>query len=139
MTGDLYINGKDAWTEWGVNMGDGFLDAVDGFAPLKEFIENESRAEHGKRVIVTSPKVASRDLTLHFTLKGETEADYRMKRNAFEAELLKGLVAVKVPVLGEQTYRLVYLGRNVSYGMNMARTFATISAKFEEPNPMDRQ
>ena len=25
MTGDLFINGKDAWSTWGVRMGDGFL------------------------------------------------------------------------------------------------------------------
>ena len=36
MIGDLYINGQDAWITWGVNMGDGFLDAIDSFAPMKD-------------------------------------------------------------------------------------------------------
>ena len=138
MKGDLYINGKDAWNTWGVNMGDGFIDAIDGFVPLKDFIENESRAEHGKRVIITNPRIASRDLTLHFTIKGESESDYREKRNAFESELCTGLIEVRVPILGEQVYRLVYKGKSVSYGLNLNRTFATISAKFEEPNPANR-
>lgn len=139
MTGELYINGQDAWTAWGVNMGEGFIDAIDGFVPLKGFIENESRAEHGKRVLATDPKVASRDITLSFTIKGDSEADYRAKRNAFEAELCKGMLTVKAPVLGEQVYKLIYLGKNVSYGLNLSRTFATFAAKFEEPNPADRQ
>ena len=138
MTGDLYINGKDAWTTWGVNMGDGFLDAIDGFLSMKDYVENESRLEHGKRVIVSNPRIASRELTLHFTLKGESQADYRDKRNAFEEELYKGVVNVRVPVLGEQVYKLIYLGKSVSYGLNRQRTFATISAKFDEPNPADR-
>lgn len=138
MKGDLYINGKDAWSTWGVNMGDGFLDAIDGFVQLKEFIEYDSRAEHGKRVITSNPKIASREMTLHFVIKGFSEADYRSKRNAFESELCKGLIEVKVPVLGTQVYKLIYLGRSVSYGLNIRRTIATISAKFEEPNPTDR-
>ena len=138
MTGELYINGNDAWTEWGVNMGEGFIDAVDSFAPMKDYIENDSRLEHGKRILLSSPKVDSRELTLQFTIMGEDEADFRAKRKAFEAELQKGIVDINVPVLGEVTYHLVYLGKSVSYALNIARTFCAISAKFEEPNPMNR-
>lgn len=138
MTGELYINGKDAWTEWGVNMGEGFLDAIDSFAPMKDYIENDSRLEHGKRVLVASPKVAARDLTLHFTIKGNNESDFRVKRKAFETELQKGEVNVSVPVLGDDKYHLIYTGKSVSYGLSVSRSFCTISAKFEEPNPMNR-
>ena len=41
MTGDLFINGKDALETWGARMGDGFLDAIDGFNQMKDYIENE--------------------------------------------------------------------------------------------------
>ena len=27
---ELIINGKDAFTEWGIRMGDGFLDTLNG-------------------------------------------------------------------------------------------------------------
>lgn len=138
MKGDLLINGKDAWETWGVNMGEDFLNVIDGFAPMKDFIENESRLEHGKRMIYAEPRVASRDLTLSFTIKGENEGDFRAKRKAFEAELYNGGIEVSIPALGEDIYKLTYLGKSVSYAMNVARTFCTISAKFEEPNPMDR-
>lgn len=138
MKGDLYINDKDAWLTWGVNMGEGFLDALDAFVPMKAFIENESRAEDGKRVVATAPKVASRDVTLHFTLTGNTQQSYRERRNAFEEELRGGFVNVRVPALGTQTYKLIYTGKNVSYAMNHSRTFSAISAKFEEVNPADR-
>jgi hypothetical protein len=138
MTRELYINGKDAWTEWGVSMGDGFVDAIDAFVPMKEYIENDSRLEHGKRVLVTTPRLASRELTLHFTIKGVSESDFRSKRRAFENELRKGRVTVMVPALNDEVYHLLYLGRNVSYALNRSRTFAAISAKFEEPNPSDR-
>lgn len=140
MTGDLYINGKDAYTEWGINMGDDFLDVIDAFAPMKDYIENDSRLEHGKKVIVSEEtlKVASREMTLHFTIIADTKAAFRARRDAFESELRKGRVEVRVPELGSQIYKLIYLGKSVGYAMNRARTFCTISAKFEEPNPTDR-
>lgn len=140
MKGELYINGNDAWETWGVNMGEGFLDAIDSFVPMKDYIENESRLEHGKKVIISDKlnKVASRDLTLHFTIKGENESDFRAKRRAFETEMQKVSVKINVPAIGAEIYKLLYLGKSVSFAMNRARTFCTVASKFEEPNPMDR-
>ena len=46
---DLLINGRDAYKTWGVRMGDKFLDVLGASLPMKEFIENKSRLEHGKR------------------------------------------------------------------------------------------
>ena len=138
MNGDLIINGKDAWTTWGVRMGNGFLDSIDGFNEMKNYIENESRLEHGKRVITDNAKVASREITLQFTIEGSSESDYRTKKKAFQAELERGTVNIKIPALGTELYRLVYLGKNVSYGLSLDRCFGKVSSKFCEPNPMDR-
>lgn len=138
MTGDLIINGKDAFSTWGVRMGDGFLDAIDGFNQMKDYIENESRLEHGKRVITDNAKVDSREITLQFTIEGSSESDYRSKKKAFQTELEKGAVNIKVPVLGNEVYKLVYLGKSVSYGLSFDRRFGKVSSKFEEPNPADR-
>lgn len=138
MTGDLKINNKDAWTTWGVRMGDGFLDIIDGFNEMKEYIENESRLEHGKRVITENAKVASRQITLQFTIEGDSESDYRTKKKSFQAELEKGAVNIKIPALGNEVYKLVYLGKSVSYALSSDRCFGKVSAKFEEPNPMNR-
>lgn len=138
MTGDLFINGKDAFSTWGVRMGDSFLDAIDGFNEMKDYIENESRLEHGKRVITDNAKVDSREITLQFTIEGSSESDYRSKKKAFQTELEKGAVNIKVPVLGNEVYKLIYLGKSVSYGLSLDRCFGKISSKFEEPNPMDR-
>lgn len=135
---ELLINNKDAFREWGVRMGDGFLDEIDAFLPMKEYIENESPLEHGKRVLTTNAKINSRELTLAFTIEGSSEADYRAKKKAFEAELCKGGITIEVPALGSEVYKLIYKGVSISYGMNLARTFGKISTKFEEPNPMDR-
>ena len=138
MKGELLINGKDAWTTWGVCMREGFLDSIDAPAPMKDYIENESRLEHGKRVITDNAKLDSRELTLAFTITGTTESDYRTKKKAFLTELGKGVVAIKVPALGSEVYNLVYLGKNISYGLSLNRCFGKFSAKFEEPNPTNR-
>lgn len=138
MSGDLIINGKDAWTTWGVCMGDGFLDAIDGFNEMKDYIEDESRLEHGKRIITDNAKVASREITLQFTIEGSSENDYRTKKKAFQTELERGAVNIKIPALGTELYRLVYLGKNVSYGLSLDRCFGKVSSKFEEPNPANR-
>lgn len=138
MSGDLIINGKDAWTTWGVCMGDGFLDAIDGFNEMKDYIEDESRLEHGKRMITDNAKVASREITLQFTIQGSSENDYRTKKKAFQTELERGTVNIKIPAIGTELYRLVYIGKNVSYGLSLDRCFGKVSSKFCEPNPMDR-
>lgn len=135
---DLLINNKDAYVTWGVRMGNGFLDVIDGFLPMKEYIENESRLEHGKRVIATNAKVDSREITLQFTIKGDSESDYRLKKKAFETELYKGNVKIVVPKLGDDIYHLMYLGKSVSYGLSINRCFGRVSMKFSEPNPMNR-
>ncbi len=138
MTGDLLINGKDAFDTWGVRMGEGFLDAIDGFNEMKDYIENESRMEHGKRMITDNARIASREIALQFTIEGSSESDYRAKKKAFQSEMEKGAVIIKVPTLGNEVYRLVYLGKSLSYGMNLDRCFGKVSSKFCEPNPTDR-
>lgn len=138
MTGDLTINNKDAWTTWGVRMGDGFLDTIDGFNEMKDYIENESRLKHGKRVITDNAKVDSREIILQFTIEGSSESDYRTKKKAFQTELEKGTVNIKIPSLGSEVYKLVYLGKSISYGLSLDRCFGRVSSKFCEPNPTDR-
>lgn len=138
MTGELYINGKDAWVTWGVNMGDGFLDALDAPLQMKEYIENESRLEHGKRMITANAKIDSREITLGFTIMGASESDYRAKRKAFLSELQAGAFTVNVPKLGADLYKLVYTGRSISYGLSADRMFGHFTMKATEPNPADR-
>lgn len=135
---DLLINEKDAFATWGVRMGEGFLDVIGASAPMKEFIENKSRLEHGKRVIVANPKLDSREITLGFTIEGETPSDFKDKKKQFYDELYKGEITIQVPENGNEVYRLVYLGKSATYGQSLDRTFGKISAKFCEYNPAKR-
>lgn len=135
MINELIINGKDAYTTWGVRMGDGFLDAIGSSAPMKEFIENKSRLEHGKRVIVSNPKLDEREITLSFTIEGNSQSDYQTKKKNFFDELYKGTINIQVPANNSDVYHLIYLGKSVTYAQGIDRTFGKISSKFCEPNP----
>ena len=137
MSGDLIINGKDAFQIWGVNMGDGFLENLYSPSPMKEVIENKSRLEHGKRVILNNQKKDERDLTLVFTLMGESQSDYIDKYKAFITEISAGEIAIKVPALGEEVYHVYYL-RSTAFAWSIDRTFSKISIKLCEPNPNNR-
>lgn len=132
---DLLINNKDAYVTWGVRMGDGFLDALGASASMKEFIENKSRLEHGKRVITTNPKVDERELSLAFTIEGSTSSNYQEKKKSFFEELYKGAVDIQVPANSSEIYHLIYLGKSITYAQSLERTFGKVSSKFCEPNP----
>lgn len=64
-------------------MGDKFLDVFGASLPMKEFIENKSRLEHGKRVIINNPKIDEREITLSFTIEGNSKSDYQAKKKGF--------------------------------------------------------
>ena len=132
---DLLINTQDAYTTWGVRMGEGFLDVLGASSPMKEFIENKSRLEHGKRVIINNPKVDEREITLSFA---SSRSDYQSKKKAFFDELYKGKVDIQVPANSSEIYHLIYLGKSITYAQSLDRTFGKISAKFNEPNPANR-
>ena len=54
---ELIINGREALKEWGVRMGDNFLDVLGAPVPLKEFIENKSRM--GNKFLWITPSLMS--------------------------------------------------------------------------------
>lgn len=134
----LLINNKDAYATWGVRMGDGFLDTIGAPAPMKEFIENKSRLEHGKQMIVSNPKLNEREITLSFTIEGSSQSDYLIKKKAFFEELYKGTVNIQVPANSTEIYHLIYLGKSITYAQSLDRNFGKISSKFCEPNPINR-
>ncbi len=135
---ELLINGKDALAVYGARMGDKFLSALDMPAPMKEYVENPSRLEDGKRVNTSVARVDARQVTLEFTLLGDTPADLDGKRRAFLEMLYAGRVDIKVPEYSADTFKLVYKSCTSPYGLSRNRRFYRISVKFEEPNPRDR-
>jgi hypothetical protein len=138
MKGDLIINGKDAYEEWGAEMGSGFLDAIAAPCPLKDPVKNEARTAHGVRTVQDEPLKDQRDLTLIFQISGATRDEFRTRKAAFFEELYKRRMTVEIPENGSEVYKLDYTGKSISYSQNTERTFCKIGVKFNEPNPDDR-
>lgn len=136
MLGDLYINSQDAWGQWKVAMGNGFIENLLVPAGNKDFIENESRLENGKRVITTNPKVASRDVTLTFNIHGDTTTEYLSNYAAFVSVLQAGTVKIRVPAIN-MVFNLIYK-KSTNFNIGRARMDSSLAVKFEEPDPTDR-
>lgn len=139
MKRELYINGKDAYTTWGVSMGDNFLDTLEAPLTVKDYISNESRTEDGKRVITDKSmiKIAARDVTLQFHICGKNQREYLQNKKDFQQELYGGVIDINIPARGPELYHLLYLGKQVSYSQSYSE--GKLSAKFEEPNPTNRE
>lgn len=135
---ELLINGKDAYVEWGVRMGNGFLDALNGYDTLKEYITNNDRTKDGVSYVDITPKVDERKLVLNFTMEGISTDDFRTKNNAFKKLLRTGDINIQVPADSSDIYHLKYTGQNCTFARNIKRTFAKIGLAFREPNPSDR-
>jgi len=136
-TSDLLINGSDAYETYGIRMGDDFIDNINAFPTMKAYVENTSRLEHGKRVVIGNPKVSSNSVTLTFLLEGSTHADFLTKKAAFLAELAKGYITIQVPKDSDDVYHLIYK-KGTSYAQNPQRTFCKVACQFDEPSPNNR-
>lgn len=134
---DLLINGKDALIEWGVRMGDNFLDTLNGYFPMKEYITNNDRTQDGVQYVGV-PKVNERSITLNFTMEGNSASDFTAKNKAFIEIMRDGDVVIQVPEDSPAVYHLKYTGKNCTFARNTERTFAKIGLTFVEPNPTNR-
>lgn len=145
---ELVINGRDVRDaatpgnirdDWGVRMGDGFIDALTAPLTPKEQVHNSSRLEHGTRYVLENElHMAERELTLDFVLEGVDATDLRIKKNKLLAAVYAGVICVEMPQVGEDVYRLIYRGAGTEYGLNASRNFCHMVLKFVEPDPSDR-
>lgn len=137
MTGDLLINNNDAYTNYGVSMGDKFIDTIEAPLELKPFIENESRLNHGKTVIVSNVKYAAREITLNFHIKATDLSTLQTKKAAFLAVLYAGNLTIKIKDRSE-VYHLRYIGKNAAFALSKSGRSCKLSARFSEDNPSNR-
>lgn len=138
MKGQAYINDKDIYTTWGAVLAKGAYEALLKPAPNKALIENKSRLEHGKRVIINSNicKTDERDVAISFWIKGTSESDYLAKYESFINEIISGLIKLKVPALG-RVFKFTYLDCS-SYG-DYGSMVGKLTLKLNEANPKDRE
>lgn len=137
MTGETWINGKDAYKTWGVSLEDGAISTLMTPSSLKDFVENESRLEHGKRVLISNPKVESRDITLEMHLTAKTKADFLSQYSKFCEEVLEtGVVDIISTYQPEVEYHCTYV--SCSQFSQYMFGLAKFTLKLNEYNPKNR-
>lgn len=135
-TGELFINGKDAYREWGVSMDTNSLSVLMTPAPVKPLIENSSRLENGKRVITKDIKQDERSITLSLNITAKSESEFFDRYNRFCGELAGGVLNIKTAYQPDITYRTIYL--SCSQFSQFMRGIGKFSLKLSEPNPTVR-
>lgn len=138
MRGELFINGKDAYTEWGISMDTSSLSALMTPAPNKDLPENKSRLNDGKSVISNTALVKKDERTLNLTinLTAKSETEFFTRYASFCNELDGGVLNITTKYQPGVIYRTIY--KSCNQFSQFMRGIAHFSLRLEEPNPKDR-
>lgn len=137
LKGQLYINGMDAYTTWGIFLEETALSALMTPAPNKEFISNKYRSKDGKTVIKHNPRLDEREITITFNMTAK-DADTFMANYAkfCEEVLAKGELVIRTRFQPNVWYRFIYL--SCTQFSQFIQEMAKFSLKLNEPDPSDR-
>lgn len=70
MTGRLYIDGHDAYLQWGVYVVSGGWNEAIAFAPLKNVEYNDWQEEDGIEADLSDPKLNTKEVSINFAYSG---------------------------------------------------------------------
>lgn len=137
MTGELFINGQDAWATWGIMMDDASLSALMTPPANKDFPKNSSRLEHGSRYITSNAKVKEREVTLSLQFHANTMQQFLDNYNAFcQNVLATGKIRISTMYQSGVTYYFIY-NSCTQYRQFMFK-IAKFSLRLTEYNPANR-
>lgn len=136
MKGELFINSEDAYLQWGISMDDTSLSELMTPPANKAFIENESRLQHGKQVLVANQKLDQRNLTLQINLTAPTEEQFFARYSSFCKVLATGVLHIQTKYQPGVVYKTIYL--SCGQFSQFMRGIGKFSLKLNEPNPNDR-
>ncbi|MBF0577742.1 hypothetical protein [Dysgonomonas sp. GY617] len=130
MTGQLLINGKDAWVTWNAFL---IMDSIDNLllpASPKAYTENNFRSQNGKQVFIASPRIDERDVQIEFCILKQTRQEFLVAYKNFVEELLNGVVTLKISFL-EDSFKLTVAS---FLSLGYYEKFGKLSVRFNEPN-----
>lgn len=133
--GQLYINNQDAFSTWGVSFEDGTLAKLMTFPALKDRVTNESRLEHGKRVINEMPRISSRELSLEMHMVAPDFATFLVRLEDFTTTLAGGEITLRTSFQPNVVYHLYYISCTQ---FTQFDGLAKFILRLEEPNPTRR-
>lgn len=124
--------------EFGVTLTRGWREALLTPTPVKDYVSNDSRIEHGVNMIATPEctKLNKRNVDIPLFLEGHSTEDYLEKLESFfEKIAYSGEFCMKVPCL-KRVFKFVYsqCSKFGDYGLKKGN----FTLKLVEPNPKDR-
>lgn len=131
----VYINGNNALTTYGVSFPPSAINNIMALAPSKEYIENESRDEHGSHIIVYNPKYAKRELTIEMHINGASTTELLSRYDALKRIFDRRLFSVELGRQPGVVYHFIYESCN---SFSMGERVAKYVLKLIEPNPENR-
>lgn len=135
--GEVFINGLDAFGNWGISFTDKSLSTLMEPEPLKDAIENKDTTRDGKQIRKEAqPKVDERDLTLAVQLYARNRGELFSRLKAFKTELKKRRIVIRTKYERGVYYRCDY--QSCTQYTSFHRGMATFSLKLNEPNPNNR-
>lgn len=136
MTGELYINGKDAWAEWGILMDGTSLSSLMTPPTVKDYPSNTCRLKHGTSYLTNNPKLAERDITLSLQFVAENETLFFAHYQSFCDELSNGTVDIQTKYQQGKVYHFLY--KSCTSYSQFRHHLAKVSLKLTEPDPTNR-
>ena len=134
--GQLYINGKDAFNEWGVSLDSQGLSTLMTPNGLKDYVSDESRLDNGHLYVVGDFRVQERQFSLTFNLIAKNEIEFFEKYNSFCQEIENGVLDIETSFQEEVVYHCLYV--SCTQFTQFMRGIAQFSLKLIEPNPAYR-
>lgn len=132
MIDDVYLNGRLSFRTFGVSFPPEAINAI--CAPLtnKAYIENESREEHGSRIIIHNPKIAKREITIEMHLSAQTESEFETRYENLKMLFETGELRITYKGI---TYKFIFQSCSQ---FSRVGNIAKFVLKLVEPNPKDR-
>lgn len=137
LTGQLKINGKDAYTTWGISMDDTSLSALMTPPAVKPYITNDDRKKHGKEYVKSAIYVDSRDITLQLNLTAKDEEQFITRYASFCDELSRGILDIETSFQKNIVYHCLY--QSCSQFSQFMRGIGKFVLKITETNPNNRK
>jgi hypothetical protein len=136
MKGELFINGHDAYETWGVIMDDSSLSALMTPAANKEYISDESRLQHGRRMLTSNVKKDARDLSLRLEIWADNRTAFYTRYSAFCSVLDSGVLHIKTKYQSGVVYKCIY--QSCQQYTQFRGKVGKFALRLIEPNPTDR-
>ena len=137
-SGELKINGQDAYNEWGISLSDGSLAALMTPPAMKERARNSSRLRHGEEIVGSVERVASREIALSMHLTAPNATIGLQRYYSFcNSVLTSGTVNIRYSLIPNKEFKCKYI--SCSNFTDFRNELMTFTLKLDEPDPANRE